>query len=264
MMPQNLIDTHCHLDNTRFDTDREAVLLRAAQNSVSDLLIPAIAASNWNTLKSLSIQHKNLHAAYGLHPMFMSQHHKKDLDHLEKWLQSETVMAVGECGLDFFIFDKQSDHQQDKQFQQEIFSAQLDLAQQYKLPVIIHSRKSLDLVLKEIRLRPHLHGVVHSFSGSLQQAHQLIDQGFYLGFGGPITYTRAKKRRHLVRSLPLDALLLETDAPDQPDAVHYGLRNEPAFLIDIARTVANLRDTSLQDIASATTKNAQTLFNIEK
>ncbi|MCK5918000.1 MAG: TatD family hydrolase [Cocleimonas sp.] len=262
MTSQNLIDTHCHLDNTLFAPDFDLILQRATDNAVSDIIIPAIAVDNWEKLKSLSKQNKNLHVAYGLHPMFMPQHCLQDLDLLEQWLQSETAIAVGECGLDFFIFDKQGDHQQAKKAQQALFNAQLDLAQQYKLPVIIHSRKSLDLVLKEIRPRPDLHGVIHSFSGSLQQAHQLIDQGFYLGFGGPITYTRAKKLRHLISSLPLDALLLETDAPDQPDAAHYGRRNEPAFLINIAQTMAELRKISLQKVASATTKNAHNLFNL--
>jgi TatD DNase family protein len=192
--------------------------------------------------------------------MFMPQHQQEDLDYLERWLQSETAIAVGECGLDFFIFAKQGDYQQAKKAQLQLFSAQLALAQQYKLPVIIHSRKSLDLVLKEIRQTPNLRGVVHSFSGSLQQAHQLIDLGFYLGFGGPITYTRAKKQQHLVSSLPLDALLLETDARDQADAAHYGLRNEPAFLINIAQTVAKLRGISIQEVAQMTTNNAHQLF----
>jgi TatD DNase family protein len=264
MMPKNLIDTHCHIDNALFDRDFDAVLQRATDNTVSTIIIPAITANNWQKVRFLSKQYKNLHPAYGLHPMFMPQHRLQDLDLLAQWLQSETAIAVGECGLDFFIFDQQGDYQQAKKAQQALFNAQLDLAQQYKLPVIIHSRKSLDLVLKEIRLRPDLRGVVHSFSGSLQQAHQLIDQGFYLGFGGSITYTRAKKHRYLVNSLPLDALLLETDAPDQPDAAHYGRRNEPAFLINIAQTIAELREISLQEVARATTKNAHNLFRFEK
>lgn len=259
-MPKNIIDTHCHLDNVLFNTDFDGVLQRAVDNAVSNIIIPAITRASWEKISSLSKQNKNLHAAYGLHPMFMPQHQTQDLDYLEQWLQSEKAIAVGECGLDFFIFDKQGNHQQAKKAQQQLFSAQLALAQQYQLPVIIHSRKSLDLVLKEIRQYPDLCGVVHSFSGSQQQAHQLIDQGFYLGFGGSITYIRAKKHRYLVSSLPLDALLLETDAPDQPDAMHYGLRNEPAFLINIAQTVAELRGISLQEVAQATSNNAHQLF----
>jgi TatD DNase family protein len=257
-----LIDSHCHIDLALFDADRKAVLARALANNVSEIIVPAITANHWQPLTVLGKQYSQLKIAYGLHPMFMAQHQRQDLEILEQWLQSETAIAVGECGLDFFIFDKHADTQHAKKAQQHFFVQQLALAKQYKLPVIIHSRKSLDLVLKEIRQHSDIHGVVHSFSGSQQQAHQLIDQGFYLGFGGPITYTRAKKLRHLIRSLPLDALLLETDAPDQPDASHYGLRNEPAFLLNIAQTVAQLRGISIQHVADVTTHNAKKLFNL--
>ncbi|MCK5812977.1 MAG: TatD family hydrolase [Cocleimonas sp.] len=262
-MSLNLIDTHCHLDLAVFDADREAVLQRALDRSVSDIIIPAVTASHWKNIKALTTKQSHLHPAYGLHPMFMSQHKVQDLDRLERWLQSEKAIAVGECGLDFFIFNQQTNRQQAKAAQQHLFHHQLVLAEQYNLPVILHSRKSLDLILKEIRQYPHLRGVVHSFSGSKQQAHQLIDQGFYLGFGGPITYTRAKKLRHLVSTLPLDALLLETDAPDQPDATHYGQRNEPAFLHPIAQTIAELRGILLDEVIHCTTDNAHRLFDFQ-
>jgi len=256
----NLIDTHCHLDLSIFDPDRDAVLQRAVDNAVSEIIIPAISVDNWLKIKSLTAKHSNLYPAYGLHPMFMSQHKPQDLYHLEQWLQSENAIAVGECGLDFFIFNQKTNVEQAKSAQQYLFHGQLALAQQYKLPVIIHSRKSLDLVLKEIRQYSDLQGVIHSFSGSEQQAYQLIDQGFYLGFGGPITYTRAKKLRHLVATLPLNALLLETDAPDQPDARHYRQRNEPAFLFGILEMIAKLRGISTQEVGNVTTANAKQLF----
>ncbi len=256
-----LIDTHCHLDLAIFDPDRDAVLQRAFDNAVSDFIIPATIFAHWEKIKALTNKHSHLHPAYGLHPMFMSQHNDQDLDHLAHWLQTEKAIAVGECGLDFFIFKQQTDRQQAKNAQLHLFHSQLALAQQHQLPVILHARKSLDLVLKEIRQHTNPRGVIHSFSGSEQQAYQLIDQGFYLGFGGPITYMRAKKLRHLVATLPLDALLLETDAPDQPDAKHYQQRNEPAFLIHIATTIAKLRRISIQDVIQITTNNAKQLFN---
>lgn len=261
-MTISLIDTHCHVDLSRFDVDREAVLQRAVEAKVAKIIVPAIMAAHWSTLASLTQHYPNVFAAYGLHPMFMSHHHQQDIDTLVPYLQAETTIAVGECGLDFFIFDKQSDNEAAKKAQIALFYAQLSLAQQYNLPVIIHSRKSLDLVLKALRLYPDLCGVIHSFSGSQQQAYQLIDQGFYLGFGGVITYPRAKKLRYLVSTLPLDALLLETDAPDQPDIEHYGQRNEPAFLMNIAQVVADLRDISVQAVAQITTQNATELFKV--
>jgi TatD DNase family protein len=253
-----LIDSHCHLDLAAFDSDRTAVMQSANAAGVSDIIIPAVEAKSWGGLARLCSKEQavNLHAAYGLHPMFMAQHSKQHLLDLEQQLSSVESIAVGECGLDFFI------PEHDKPQQLEFFTAQLDLAVQFQLPVIIHSRKSLDLVLKELRLRPSLTGVVHSFSGSPQQAKQLIDLGFYLGFGGPITYTRATKLRALIKSLPLTGLLLETDAPDQPDAAHYGLRNQSAWLVDILECVAELRDEPIEHIAEVTTENALSLFRL--
>lgn len=253
-----LIDSHCHLDFAAFESDRFAVMQSANARSISDIIIPAVVVKRWDNLSKLcSQQHPvNLHAAYGLHPMFMDHHVTEHLLALEQQLSLGSAIAVGECGLDFFI------PEYDQSRQLAFFTAQLDLAVQFQLPVIVHSRKSLDLVLKELRLRPSLSGVVHSFSGSPQQAKQLLDLGFYLGFGGPITYTRATKLRALVQSLPLDGLLLETDAPDQPDSSHHGLRNESAWLIDIAECVATLRNEPVENIAEVTTSNAVRLFGL--
>ena len=259
-MSLTLIDSHCHIDLAPFDADRDVVLQRAKEAMVSHIIVPAVTANRWDHLKQLADKYDAILPAYGLHPMFMRAHKKHHLDNLVQFLQTEKVVAVGECGLDFFIKTEQSDEA--KKAQLYFFSAQVSLAQHYKLPLIIHARKSLDLVLKEIRQKSDLSGVVHSFSGSQQQAYQLIDNGFYLGFGGPITYTRAKKLRHLVATLPLDALLLETDSPDQPDASHYGERNEPAWLIYIAQTVADLRGISLEEVIKTTRNNAERLFKL--
>ena len=254
-----LIDSHCHLDLAAFDSDRTTVVQSAAASDVSDIIIPAVEARTWTELAQLCKleQPLNLHAAFGLHPMFMAEHTKQHLQDLETQLSLAEPVAVGECGLDFFI----PEHNKSEQL--EFFTAQLDLAVQFQLPVIIHSRKSLDLVLKELRLRPSLSGVVHSFSGSQQQAKQLLDLGFYLGFGGPVTNTRATKLRSLVKTLPLDGLVLETDAPDQPDASHFGLRNESAWLVDIAHCFAELRNEPIEQIADVTTKNALNVFNLD-
>ena len=258
----HFIDSHCHLDLAPFDTDRNAAMQRAVSAKVTDIIIPAVTAERWQNLHQLCSDYDHLHPAYGLHPMFMQQHTLAHLDQLEIMLQQKDAIAVGECGLDFFYQTQLSNDE--KKWQEAIFTHQFSLAEQYQLPVIIHSRKSLDLVLKEIRKRSSVSGVIHSFSGSEQQAHQLIDNGFYLGFGGPITYTRAKKLRRLVARLPLDALLLETDAPDQPDACHYGQRNEPAWLPVIADTIAELRGISVEEVAHTTSNNAVRLFNLHK
>ena len=253
-----LIDSHCHLDLSAFDPDRNAVLKRARDNGVTNVIVPAVQATGWEKLQSISGEHNpvQVHPAYGLHPVFERYHEANDLLLLEKQLSHDSTIAVGECGLDFFI------DEYDKAKQLSFFTGQLDLAVQHQLPVIIHSRKSLDLVLKELRLRPGLIGVVHSYSGSYQQAKQLIDLGFYLGFGGPITYPRATKLRGLVVGLPLESLLIETDAPDQPDISNHGQRNEPSWLSNIVTCVAELRKTSSEEVAEVTTKNSEQLFRL--
>ena len=252
-----LIDSHCHLDMDCFTNDRHGVLLAAQQVNISDIILPAISASRWPLMQQIQSDNRStvqLHNAYGLHPMFMSQHQQADLDTLADWLEHKNPIAVGECGLDFFIKEAQP------QDQLAFFEAQVKLSCEFDLPLIIHSRKSLDLVLKILRQYPCSRGVVHCFSGSEQQAWQLINLGFYVSFGGVITYPRAKKLRHLVSQLPLEHLLLETDSPDQPDYQHYGLRNEPAWLVNIAATFAELRHDSLENIARISRLNTKTLF----
>ena len=255
------IDTHCHLDFPVFTDDLLHVIQQAHTVGVDKMLIPAVSANNWQTVYQLTSEYEGVYAAYGLHPMFLQQHKKQHIAELEVFLASHPeAVAVGECGLDFFVASL------DQQRQLEFFIAHLKLAQQFSLPLIIHARKSLDSVLKHIRdykrRGANLRGVIHCFSGSEQQAYQCIEQGFLLGFGGPITYLRAKKLRHLVATLPLESLLLETDAPDQPTAHYYGQRSEPKMIADVATTMAELRQCEVDDIARATSYNARTLFGI--
>ena len=256
------IDSHTHLDFSDFDNDREDAIKRALKSGISHLIVSATTAKDWDKLANVVAKHQPLcHAAYGLHPMFMADHQTEHLETLSQYLKKSSVVAVGEIGLDYFILDK--DDEKAKKAQLNLFIAQLEIAVNLNLPVIIHARKSLDIVLREIRRFPQLRGSIHSFSGSLQQAEQLIERGFYLGFGGPITYTRATKLRKLVEVLPLEKLLLETDSPDQPDASHYGLRNEPAFIVKVAETIADLRKISVQEVAQVTSHNAQQLFGLD-
>jgi len=260
-----LIDSHSHIDFNEFDNDRDAVLKRAKTACVSTIIISATTAERWPLIKTLCDKQPHCHPAYGLHPMFMSKHKRQHLDTLRQWIIKAKPIAIGEIGLDYFIDEANGeDSEHVRQSQLALFIAQLKLADEFDLPVIIHARKSLDIVLKQLRQFPNLTGSIHSFSGSEQQAQQLIDLGFYLGFGGPITYTRATKLRNLVATLPLESLLLETDSPDQPDSSHYNQRNEPAYLINVAQVVAELREISVEEVASATTLNAQTLFNFTK
>jgi TatD DNase family protein len=256
------IDSHTHLDFSDFDSDRDNAIKHALNACVSKIIISATTAKNWDKLLNTVADYQPLcHAAYGLHPLFMDDHKANHLEELTLQLKNQHVVAVGEIGLDYFILEPNDENAKKEQLR--LFIAQLKIAVDLNLPVIIHARKSLDIVLREIRRLPQLRGSIHSFSGSLQQAEQLIELGFYLGFGGPITYTRATKLRKLVEVLPLEHLLLETDSPDQPDASHYGMRNEPSFIVKVAETVAALRKINIEEVAKTTTNNAQQLFGFD-
>ncbi|WP_282271591.1 TatD family hydrolase [Stenotrophomonas sp. PS02298] len=249
-----LIDSHCHLDAAEFDIDREAVIARARASGVGVQIVPAVTAASWPKLREVCATDAGLHPAYGLHPMFLPEHRPEHLQQLRDWVERESPCAIGECGLDFFVDDL------DPEAQRLYFQAQLELARDAQLPLIVHARRALDEVILRIRRVGGLSGVVHSFSGSPEQARQLWDLGFMIGLGGPITYTRANRLRGLVTQMPLEFLLLETDAPDQPDAGIRGQRNEPSRLRQIVDTVAELRQQPAADIAAQTTANAKRLF----
>ena len=250
----SLIDSHCHIDAPEFDADRAAVMARAHDAGVCALIAPAVCAAAWPQLQAVAKAHEAIHPAYGLHPMYLAQHRPEHLALLREWIERERPCAVGECGLDHFIEGL------DPQTQRELLLGQLRLAREFDLPVILHARRAVDEVTALLRRIGGLRGVVHSFSGSRQQAEALCGLGFMLGFGGPVTYARAQRLRELVAWLPIEHLLLETDAPDQPDAAIRGQRNEPARLADIARTVAELRQQSPDDLARHTAANARRLF----
>ena len=251
-----LIDSHCHIDAAEFDIDRPAVLARALAAGVAQQIAPAVDAASWPRLKAICADQAGLHPAYGLHPMYLDQHQPKHLDALRCWIERETPVAVGECGLDFFVDGL------DAEQQYFYFDAQLKLAREFDLPVIVHARRAVDAVIAAIRRVGGLRGVIHSFPGSPQQAEQLHQLGFLLGIGGPVTFERANRLRKLVAHMPLEQLLLETDAPDQPGAAHRGQRNEPAHLLDVLEVVAQLRGIPQDTLAAATTANAARLFNI--
>ena len=251
-----LVDSHCHFDDACFDGDREAAYQRALSAGVKRQIVPSIKSDWWPRVRRICEQYPGLYPAFGMHPMFLPEHRPQDIVALEKWVKDESPVAIGECGLDFFI------ELPDRKGQQRFFEAQLELAQECKLPVIIHARRAVEEVINTLRHYPGIRGVLHSFSGSEQQAHRLIEQGFLMSFGGPITYPRAKRLRQLVSNLPLEALMLETDSPDQPDAENRGKRNEPARLSLVLETISTLRQESPKKIAAVTTHNAQELFGL--
>lgn len=251
-----LIDSHCHIDAPEFDADRDVVIERARAAGVTRQVVPAVARGGFAKLRDICASTSGLFPAYGLHPMFLAEHRESDLAELEEWIDREKPVAVGECGLDFYVEGL------DETTQRSFFDAQLRLARDAELPVIVHARRAVDDVTAAIRRIGTASGVVHSFAGSMQQAGNLWDLGFLLGIGGPVTYERATKLRGVVAKMPLEYLLLETDAPDQPSHGHRGKRNEPALLVEALEVIARLRDQEPAEIAAATTANAVRLFGL--
>jgi len=249
-----LIDTHCHLDDVLLDPDRDDVIERARLTGVEQIIVPAVKRSGWQKLADLTFQCPMVVPAYGLHPWYCDEHVQDDIDLLSTYLGA--AKAVGECGLDFGK-GRASEAEQLKWFR-----AQLELAHALKLPVILHAYKSLDTVLCELRAFPDLRGVIHGFSGSQQQAEAAINQGLYLGIGGRITFPQSGRLQAIVKDMPLQHLLIETDAPDQSGVNHQGQRNEPAFLIEIANEIATMRDLEATELAAICNHNARELFAI--
>jgi TatD DNase family protein len=251
-------DSHCHLDVEEFAADRPAVLARARAAGVCGQIIPAIDAAHWPGIRALCAANDDLHAAYGLHPMLLDRHRPEHLEQLADWLRAEPRAAIGECGLDWFVEDL------DRGQQQFYFEAQLELARRFDRPLVLHARRAVEDVTLAVRRIGGLRGIVHSFSGSEEQARQLFELGFLLGIGGPVTYERARRLRRIVATMPIEHLVLETDAPDQPDAAHRGLRNEPARIVEVLRVVAELRGEPEDRIAAATTANVRRVFGISQ
>lgn len=244
------IDTHCHLDAEEFG-DTQADVVRDAQAvGVNRIVVPSVARANFDSVRSLCEQYPSCAPAYGIHPMYTDTAMPDDLLVLREFLQQHRPIAVGEIGMDFFI------NHYDQARQEFFFVEQLKLAREFDLPVLLHIRKATDTILKHLRQHKVRGGIAHAFNGSHQQADEFIKLGFKLGFGGAMTYSRATKLRELAATLPLESIVLETDAPDiPPDFLTRGLPNKPEYLPRIAQTLAALRAMSPKDIARATSAN---------
>ena len=252
-----LIDSHCHLDDDRFDRDRAEIIEAAAASGVRRIVVPGTAANRWEKIKSLCDANPCLYPAYGLHPWFVEQHQSIHLRELDEWLERESAVALGECGLDFY------DSRRDESWQKQLFREQAQIGFNHRLPLIVHSRRALDDVVALLRKQPHHGGVVHSFSGSLQQARQLYDLGFKIGIAATVGFERARKLRAVVAAMPDDALLLESDAPDQPGSGHRGELNQPAFIVEHLEVMAELRETDSATLAAVLNRNAELLFGLQ-
>lgn len=270
------IDTHAHLDApelTRHPDGVATLRARAAQQGVSRCVIPAVHAANFDTVRLLAHQLGDVYAL-GIHPLYVPKAREEDLDRLDQALtlhrDDPRLVAVGEIGLDFFVPELCSPAMRERQ--QQFYRAQLRLARRHGLPVILHVRRSADLLLKHLREVPVKGGIAHAFNGSLQQAQAFIERGFCLGFGGAVTFDAARQLRRLVTELPLEALVLETDSPDIPPQWLYRTAaeraagapqgvNTPAELPRIGAVVAGLRGMEAAALAKATTANAERVLS---
>ena len=251
-----LIDTHCHLDFAEFLHDRNDVLTSARNANVSTIIIPAVKRATWETLIAMCDQSAELHYALGLHPVFIEQHSLEQAGELPNFLAETNPVAVGEIGLDFY------DRSLDRSKQIEIFQQQLQAAQDAKLPVILHVRKAHDEVLAQLQDIPVVGGIVHAFNGSMQQANKYQQLNFKFGFGGMLTFERSVKLRQLAKELPLESIVLETDAPDMTVAQHHGERNSPAYLPYCLQALAQVKLLEIEDVASCTTQNARNVLRL--
>ncbi|MCL2345007.1 MAG: TatD family hydrolase [Desulfobulbus sp.] len=248
-----LIDSHCHLDAGEFAADRDAVHAAARAGGVERILAPAVAVANFPAVRDCVARYPGCVAAYGIHPLSVNTAQESDLAVLRQWLVSERPVAVGEIGLDHFVAAA------DRQRQEFFFVEQLKLAREFGLPVVLHARRAIDPVLKQLR-RIFGHGgvpggIAHAFNGSRQQADEFLKLGFALGFGGAMTFSGSTRIRHLAATLPDSAIALETDAPDIAPAWLDGGRNQPAELPRIAAVLADLRGISVAAVAAMTTEN---------
>lgn len=251
-----MIDTHCHLDAAEFDADRAAVHAAALAAGVRQIIVPGVAVDHFARQKSTVDAYAGCVAAYGIHPLYVMDAGSDDVDLLQEWLRRERPLAVGEIGLDFYVEGL------DVARQTAIFVAQLKLAKAFDLPVILHVRRSVDAVLRELRRTRVRGGIAHAFNGSRQQADALIDLGFKLGFGGAATYSGSRRIRELAATLPLDSMVLETDAPDIPPAWLNRGRNTPAELPRIATEIAGLRGIPPAVLMAQADANAQAVFGV--
>ncbi|AJJ61938.1 TatD family hydrolase [Yersinia aldovae] len=251
------IDTHCHFDFPPFTGTETASLLSAAQANVRQLIVPAVSAAYFSRILALAANYPPLFAALGMHPLYIAQHQEADLAILASHLMNkpQKLVAVGEIGLDLYMDEPQYPRQL------TLLKAQLTLAKQYDLPVILHSRRSHDQLASVLRKAalPRT-GVVHGFAGSLSQALAFIRLGYYIGVGGTITYERAQKTRKVMAELPLSALLLETDAPDMPLAGFQGQPNRPERAADVFNVLCELRPEDPLEIARHLLENSQRVF----
>jgi len=252
-----LFDTHCHLDFPQFSDNLSRLVEKAEDAGICGILIPGVKREGWRAVRQITATNSICHTALGLHPMFMDEHKKSHLRDLEMALSVGPLAAIGEIGLDYYKAKT------NKNEQVEFAEAQINIAKEASLPIILHVRKAHDEMIKLLQqVNFHGGGIVHAFNGTEHQAKKYIEMGFKLGFGGAMTFPRAAKLHVLAKRLPLTSIVLETDAPDMPPATCTQPFNTPLHLFDNFRGLVVLRDEPAQEIANQTTLNAKEVLNL--
>lgn len=253
------IDTHCHLDAPEFNGEETVVASQAQEQGVGMIVVPSVARFDFETVRLLAHQHGNCAYALGIHPMYVARSVEEDLQVLREMVQQNLsdprFVGLGEIGLDFFV--KEISEGAPRARQEHFYVEQLKIAREFDLPVILHVRRSQDMLLKYLRRIKVRGGIAHAFNGSFQQAQAFIDMGFKLGFGGAMTYPRALQIRRLAEQLPLDTIVLETDAPDISPAWLHPQHNTPDQIPKIGAVLAQLRQLPVEEIAVQTSANAR-------
>ncbi|WP_354687396.1 TatD family hydrolase [Cupriavidus necator] len=256
------IDTHCHLDASEFDADRQQVADAAEAAGVRGIVVPAVAVWNFEAVRALARRDTRCVYALGIHPLCSRGAGQSDLDTLRRevaaGMDDPRFVGIGEIGLDFFVAGLDAEHQT------WLYAEQLKIAREFDLPVLLHVRKSQDQVGAQLRKLGVKRGIAHAFNGSNEQARRFVEQGMKLGFGGNVTFSRARQIRRLAAELPLEALVLETDAPDIAPAwlsddqfgEQHKARNTPAEVAGVARVMGELRGIDAMTLAQATWRNA--------
>lgn len=256
-----LFDTHCHLNFDAYADDLDQVIAASAAAGVTHFIVPAIDLSTCREVIALAERYEGIYAAVGIHPNSTANFAPDHLDELRALLPHPKVVAIGEIGLDYYWDFSPPDRQQ------QAFEAQLQLANEFNLPVIIHNRDAHEATLNTLAhwqpVDPTRAGVLHSFSGDRNHAEQALDMGFYLGFTGPITYKKAEVTRQIAAHTPLEKILVETDSPYLTPVPHRGQRNTPAYIPYIVRQLAAVRSIDETNMAQASTENALRLFRIK-
>ncbi|MFA7074218.1 MAG: TatD family hydrolase [Endomicrobiaceae bacterium] len=251
-----LIDSHAHTCDEKFDNDREETLARAFSGGVKYIIEVGCEPENWDKVFELS-KKENIFSMFGIHPQDASKFNDKVFNEMKKLLEDKKCVAVGEIGLDYHY------EYSPKNIQKQVFIKQMELAVEINKPVSIHCRSAYDDMLKILRnLNEMPKGVIHCFSGTLSEAKEVLDMGFLIGIDGPCTYPKSDKLKDVIANVPIEKLLVETDCPYLAPQLYRGQRNEPYYVTEIAKKIAEIKGMLFEDVCNATTSNAVNLFNL--